>query len=175
MPWTVRPAGPDEIPTAIAIDDSAGSLFTNANLHFDIPADHPFAVAEVARWTASAHAGHMFLATRDLPTATPEGLLVLGLVNDLPHLDQLSVRPSAGRQGLGSRLLAHAITWAADRPLWLETYAHIPWNRPYYERHGFTVVDDADAPSDVRAYLREQRRWLPDPDQRVAMCRVPTA
>src|ERR1041384_5245290 len=35
----------------------------------------------------------------------------------------------AMRQGLGRRLLRRAIEWAGREPLWLTTYAHIPWNR----------------------------------------------
>jgi GNAT superfamily N-acetyltransferase len=38
------------------------------------------------------------------------------------------------RQGLGRRLVRQAIDWAGPEPLWLTTYAHLSWNRPFYER-----------------------------------------
>jgi predicted N-acetyltransferase YhbS len=75
------------------------------------------------------------------------------------------------RQGIGSRLVSFAIEWSAGQRLWLETYAHLPWNKAFYERHGFQAVPPEAAPAEVRAFLDEQRRWLPAPEERIAMCR----
>ena len=36
--------------------------------------------------------------------------------------------------------LCRAIAWAGGEPLWVTTYGHIPWDRPFYERHGFLAV-----------------------------------
>jgi GNAT superfamily N-acetyltransferase len=169
MDVIIRPGSPDRIAEAIAIDDDACTLYESAGLRFDIGPDHPFARQEHGRWTRAAEQGLLFLASRG--EGPPVGLLVLGFVDCQPHLDQLSVRTEAMRQGIGTRLLSVAIDWAAGRPLWLETYAHLPWNQPFYERLGFAVVAASDAPADVRAHLEDQRRWLPAPEQRVAMCR----
>jgi predicted N-acetyltransferase YhbS len=98
-------------------------------------------------------------------------LLVMDRVDGAPCLEQLSVRVSAQQQGLGRRLLTHAIEWAAGEDLWLTTYAHLPWNRPFYERHGFAVVPESQCSQDMIAILGDQRRWLPDPEQRIAMRR----
>jgi hypothetical protein len=49
----------------------------------------------------------------------------------------------------------------------------VPWNRPFYEREGFDVVPATDCPTEIVAILDEQRRWLPAPEQRVAMRRRP--
>ncbi len=57
--------------------------------------------------------------------------------------------------------------------LWLTTYAHLPWNGPFYERHGFVVMRDNDCGPELRAILDEQRAVLPDPKKRVAMARRP--
>lgn len=77
------------------------------------------------------------------------------------------------RQGIGRCLVRQSIEWAADKPLWLTTYAHVPWNRPFYEREGFEVVPATDCPAGIVAILDEQRRWLPAPEHRVAMRRRP--
>jgi len=168
---TLRPVSHDQIGDAIAIDDDACALYPTAGVHFDIAPDHPFAQAEYARWTSAARSGLAFFAARDHGPAL--ALLVLGHVDGEPYLEQLSVRMFAMRQGVGRSLLQHSIRWAGNAPLWLTTYAHVPWNRPFYEREGFEVVPATECGSGIAAILEEQRRWLPAPEQRVAMRRRP--
>ena len=166
---TIRRAAPHELDEAVAIDDDACALFATVGLHLDLPADHPFARAERARWLAAMREGLVWLA--ETPATT--GLLVLGTVDGIRYVDQLSVRMDAMRQGIGRALLARAVEWAQGDALWLTTYAHVPWNRGYYERRGFGVVPEAECPAGIVAALDEQRRWLPEPAQRIAMCRRP--
>lgn len=107
------------------------------------------------------------------PKADPRFDLVQR-AGDLAYLEQLSVRPEYGRRGLGASLLESACDHCrrrGDAELWLTTYAHLPWNRPFYERHGFRGVPDAQCNQVVRALLAEQRNALPDPAQRIAMRR----
>lgn len=61
-------------------------------------------------------------------------------------LDQVAVEPAAQGRGIGGAMLRFAIDQATrDRlPLVLET--GVPGNVPLYERFGFRVVRDADAP-----------------------------
>jgi N-acetylglutamate synthase-like GNAT family acetyltransferase len=76
------------------------------------------------------------------------------------------------RRGIGRRLLEHVIAWAREggaRHLWLTTYGHLPWNRPFYESVGFVLVPEERCGPDIRHHLADQRRWLPEPSQRVAM------
>lgn len=167
----LRALSPDQIGEAIAIDDDACALYPSAGIHFDITPDHPFARAEYARWTRAARDGLAFVAAREDGAAL--ALLVLGRVHGEPYLEQLSVRMSAMRQGIGRWLLRHAIQWARNAPLWLTTYAHVPWNRPFYEHEGFEVMPVDGCPGEIAAILDEQRRWLPAPEQRVAMRRYP--
>lgn len=96
----IRPATPDEIDVAIAVDDDACALHAQAGLHLDLGPEHPFARAERARWTRAAHAGHAFLAEE--PGGRAIGLVVLGRNDGAPYLDQLSVRTSAMRGGLAT-------------------------------------------------------------------------
>jgi GNAT superfamily N-acetyltransferase len=169
QPWVIRTALPAEIGEVIAIDDDACGLYDEAGLHLDMGPDHPFARAEWGRWAQSARRGDAFLA--GLPAGPAVGMLVMGRVDGAPHVDQLSVRRSAMRRGLGRFLLMHAIEWAAGDDLWLTTYGHVPWNRPFYQRHGFSVVPEARCPPEIVAILEDQRRWLPAPEQRIAMRR----
>jgi len=66
------------------------------------------------------------------------------------------------------------IEWAGAEPLWLTTYAHVPWNAPFYERHGFVAVPESACAPALLAALEEQRRFLPAPQQRIAMRRPPS-
>ncbi len=153
----------------VAIDDEAGELFVQAGLTFAFGESHPFVVAETRRWAGAIEQGlaHVAVDLRD----EPFGFITLRLVDDEPYLDQLAVRPAAMRRGVGSTLLGHAISWSGGRPLWLTTYSHVPWNRPYYERHGFVSVPESACGPELRTILQEQRAVLPDPAERVAMVR----
>ena len=165
----IRQASPADIDEVVSIDDDACALYDQVGLHFDIGPDHPFAQAEHARWARAANDGNVFLAAR--AGSPPVGVLVMGRVDGLAYIDQLSVRMRAMRQGVGRRLLMRANEWAGSEELWLTTYAHLPWNKAFYERHGFVSVPESACPPGIVADLEEQRRWLPDPHQRIAMRR----
>jgi len=167
----IRRASPAEIDEIVAIDVDACTLYEEAGLHADLGPEHPYSVAERAYWTRCARDGNAFLAVPlDAP---PVGLLVMDRVGGAPYLEQLSIRRVAMRQGLGRLLLDRAIEWAGGDPLWLTTYGHIPWNRPFYERHGFVTVSEPECPPDIVAILEDQRRALPAPEERIAMRRRP--
>jgi hypothetical protein len=53
--------------------------------------------------------------------------------------------------------------------LWLTTYNHLSWNRPYSERHGFLVVLPEQCGEELTSELRFERRLLPSPEERVVM------
>jgi N-acetylglutamate synthase-like GNAT family acetyltransferase len=79
------------------------------------------------------------------------------------------------RRGIGRRLLEHAAVTAratGGSALWLTTYDQLPFNRPYYERHGYVLVPESACGPDIRHHLEEQRRYLPEPARRVAMRRA---
>jgi GNAT superfamily N-acetyltransferase len=168
-PLLIRRASPEEIDEMISIDVDASTLYVEAGLDADLGPEHPYSVAERACWTRCAREGNALVAGP--PGGRPVGLLVLDRIDGAPYLEQLSIRRTAMRQGLGRRLLARAIEWAGREPLWLTTYADIPWNRPFYERHGFVTIPESACPPGFVAILDDQRRALPAPDQRIVMRR----
>jgi len=170
-PVVIRQASAADIDEVVAIDDEACALYDQAGLHFDFGPEHPFALSERARWAVAVRAGDAFVA--ETPDGRPAGMLVMSRVDGAPYLEQISVRTSAMRRGIGRLLLARAIEWAAGQPLWLTTYAHLPWNRPFYEQAGFAIVPERECPPEILRILAEQRRWLPDPGERIAMRRHP--
>jgi GNAT superfamily N-acetyltransferase len=162
----IRRALPDEIDQMVSIDVDACTLYEEAGLDADLGPEHPYSVAERACWTRCAREGNAFVA--GWPDAPAVGLLVMDRIDGAAYLEQLSVRRAAMGRGVGRRLLQRAIEWAGE-PLWLTTYAHIPWNRPFYERHGFVTVAESACPPGIVAILDEQRRALPAPTERIAM------
>lgn len=176
MPSTSREAirlrlvSPDDLELLEAIDNESLPLFAEVGIHTALADQHPFVLHELARWRAAIDAGRAWLALN--ADEVPLGFVVCGTVDGAPYVDQLSVRRAHMRRGVGRLLLHHAIAWSGPRPLWLTTYAHVPWNRPYYERMGFVVVHEGEHGPELRAILAEQRAALPAPSERVAMRRV---
>jgi ribosomal protein S18 acetylase RimI-like enzyme len=76
------------------------------------------------------------------------------------------------RQGIGTALLT-AMEEMAQKgrapALWLTTYAHLAWNRPFYEKTGFSIVPEEEWGSEMKQQLVFERRLLPQPEQRVVM------
>ncbi len=165
--YSLRAARLDELPKMVAIDDEASVLYAQAGLELALEEDHPFVVAESLRWANAIEQGLAQVAVnrQDIPI----GFATFGFVDGEPYLDQLAVLPSHMRCGIGTALLDHAISWSAGRPLWLTTYAHLPWNGPYYARHGFVSIKESECGPELCAVLQEQRLALPDPDERIAM------
>jgi GNAT superfamily N-acetyltransferase len=94
-------------------------------------------------------------------------------VDDNAHIDQVSVRPAHGRQGIGRRLISRVEDWGRDQSLrgtTLTTFRHVPWNAPYYRRLGYRELAPSEAGPGLQAVLRHEAR-LPglDPDLRCAM------
>lgn len=67
------------------------------------------------------------------------------------HLDQVAVRPDAGRRGIGTMLL-HAVMGEVlargQDTLTLMTYADVLWNGPWYAREGFVEISARSHPAE---------------------------
>ncbi|GGC97586.1 GNAT family N-acetyltransferase [Vreelandella lutescens] len=166
---TLRTAHDNELEALVAIDDDASQLFVRAGLDIDIEQGHPFVVSEKQRWALAIQRGLALVAVDRCDT--PIGFMVLGYVDGSPYLDQLAVLTGCMQQGIGSMLIHYAIAWSDHSPLWLTTYAHLPWNKAFYEKHGFVRLREEECGAQLRAILQEQQATLPDPAQRIAMVR----
>jgi GNAT superfamily N-acetyltransferase len=171
--YDIRLATPSQLDDLRDIDDDASALFLAHGVVLELPPEHEFARAEQARWLRAAELERAFVAV-DAAGAS-FGFATLGLVDGEPYLDEIAVRAAAMRRGIGAALLGRALEWARAQQgssLWLTTYSHLPFNRPYYERHGFVVVPEADCGPEIVHHLAEQRLYLPAPSERVAMRRL---
>ncbi|MFG1497311.1 GNAT family N-acetyltransferase [Saccharospirillum sp. HFRX-1] len=165
----LRIAEPSDLQSLIDIDNESSTLFEQAGLHFELDDDHPFVQGEALRWSRAIDQGQVYVAMNSGGASI--GFAACNLVDHQPYLDQLSVALDYMRQGIGTQLLMKVIEWSAEGPLWLTTYASIPWNQPFYERYGFVVVPEPSYGPELSEILRQQRLVLPAPEDRIAMVR----
>lgn len=98
-------------------------------------------------WVAAGEAGK------------PLGFAVAGDVEGVFWLEQISVDPNHGRQGIGTALLKAVLEharWAFYSTIMLSTFRKVPFNRPWYERHGFMEANPTDLPPDLlKKFMQE--------------------
>lgn len=164
---TLRLGRLDDLAVLRAINDDASALYARVGIVFDIPEHHPVARVEAESWRHAVRTGHAWIAVAGADE--PIGFVICTHVDQEPYLAQLAVRCAHMRRGAGTQLVAEAIRWSAGQPLWLTTYGHVAWNRPYYERLGFEVMSELVCGPAMREILRTQRETLPMPEQRIAM------
>ncbi|WP_425558690.1 GNAT family N-acetyltransferase [Catenulispora subtropica] len=89
----------------------------------------------------------------------PVGFARIELLDDTPHLEQLSVHPTATRQGLGTALIQACCHWATQHgydQITLTTFAEVPFNAPTYQRLGFTPIPQNQLPPHLAARRRHE-------------------
>lgn len=104
---------------------------------------------------------------------TPVGFAHVELLSSgLPHLEEVGVHPSHGRQGLGTRLVTAVCDWAErQRCEWLTltTFRDAPFNMPFYAKLGFTEVPAAELSEELKVVVEAEARRGLDPARRVVM------
>jgi GNAT superfamily N-acetyltransferase len=173
--FRLRTGGIADLAALTEVDDDAAGLYTQAGIVFDLSGEDDFVAAERAHWQLSLARGTAVIAVDSQGHAV--GFAAVSRLDGQPYLAQLSVRRGHMRRGIGGALLgaARALATRDGAPLWLTTYDHLEWNRPFYERHGFLRVAETDCGAGLRAQLALERRWLPGPEKRIAMRSLPPA
>ena len=152
--YRVEPARPEHVPALPAVEEAAATLFSPQDLPPE--ADDPGVSPEsFARAQAE---GRLWVALA--PDGAPVGFALVQLVDGAAHLEEMDVHPDHGRRGLGSRLAAAAVAWARAQSLpalTLTTFAHVPWNAPFYARLGFRELAPGETGPGLAAILRRER------------------
>ncbi len=107
----------------------------------------------------AADPGYILVAEETEGSAVIAFVHVLEL-DQIAHLEQLSVLPEHGRRGHGRVLVEAAKNEARRRgyqSLSLRTYADVPWNGPFYARAGFVETRPA---TDFHKHLSEVEERL---------------
>jgi GNAT superfamily N-acetyltransferase len=149
-PAEIRVASPAEHFALRQIERDADEMFSSVGMgpFYEAPGDDHLGTAEVV-----------------LVYGTPPvGFACVDVVDGVAHLWQLSVRRDRGRQGIGSTLLRAVCDWATQNhypAVTLTTFQDVPWNAPFYARHGFLPVDE---PSPGLVAIRRHEREIGDDD-----------
>jgi len=164
----IRVARVTELPTLQAIEREAGLMFCDVGMP-EVARYDPWPLPVMA---ARQDIGRLWVAADD--DDEPVGYLMADLVDGCLEIEQVTVHPGCARRGLGRALLEHAANRAAADglpALTLTTFAHVPWNAPYYARCGFRVLDDAEITPGLRAIREREAAMGVDRWPRVCMRR----
>ena len=105
---------------------------------------------------------------------TPEqrivGFALAQAVDQEGHLREIDVLQDYGRKGIGRALIQQVAAWCKKEgfhTLTLTTFKDVPWNGSYYEKLGFTIIDDSSLTGKLNEMIKKERaRFSKD---RVAM------
>jgi len=85
----------------------------------------------------------------------PVGFAAVRELDGAAHLEQISVRSDLVGNGIGGRLLKVVLARAAEEGapgVSLLTFRDVPWNGPWYARHGFAVLPEERWTPGLRAH-----------------------
>lgn len=159
LAYTIRDVRADEVPLLGPIEKRAGELFKTvgmADISEGDPLPEEFARAFTREGVAVAVADGSDRVVGFALASTVDGAL---------HLYEVSVDPDHARRGLGARLLAavaERATAHGARAITLATFRDVPWNAPFYAKHGFRVLDRHEWTPGLHVLrLREEDGGLP--------------
>lgn len=133
--YAITPASPDEVNILVNIDRATSRLFAPTGLLSEEALNDHVPASVLAN---AIETGNVFTAR--IADYGPVGFALVSLRGGILYLDQISVHPDQGRQGIGASLLIHVIDEARRRKLrrvTLSTFRDLPWNGPFYRKHGF--------------------------------------
>lgn len=159
MALTIVRATPAQVPALCAIERAAVELFRG---HRAWPCYAAMAIPPALLDAAIAR-GLVWVA---LEQGMPVGFVWLDddVGGDAIGIAEIDVLPTHGRRGIGAALLEHACAWARAAGYCrvdLGTLGDVPWNAPFYAKHGFGEVDKTD-PAFARARARDRENGFPD-------------
>lgn len=165
--FSLRPARHDEVDVLLAIERAADARFAEVG-HPEL-ASGPERPSDAVR--RAIDSGRITVAVVE---GAPVGFVIRATHDGRACIAQLSVLASHGRRGVGGALLELAV--AAFRAeghatVVLFTQSDVPWNGPWYERHGFSVVPEAAWTPAMRAEIASQVAEGLDRATRVPMLR----
>ncbi|WP_069169518.1 GNAT family N-acetyltransferase [Streptomyces griseus] len=164
-----RPARRSELPLLRDIERAAGEPFRALGMG-EVADDEPPSLGLLERYLLG---GRCWVAAEE-DTDRPVGYLIADRIDSAAHIEQVSVHPTASRQGVGRGLIDHLADRAGQqglRALTLTTFAEVPWNAPYYTRLGFRTLAEDEIGAGLRAVRAQEARSGLDRWPRVCMRR----
>jgi len=158
MTYRVRLARAADAPLLGALERAAAARFAEIGLariaqgRPTSTAEYLEAVAARRLWVVEAETGE--------DAGAVVGVTIADRLDGEGYLAEVAVHPAHAGHRLAARMIAAVETWAAGlgcRTLNLTTFREVPWNRRYYERLGFAVLDEAAAGPGLQA-IRDKER-----------------
>jgi 4-diphosphocytidyl-2-C-methyl-D-erythritol kinase len=159
MSCIIVPARPDQADILCDIERAAQALFRGH------PAWTSYAAAPMdpQALAAAIAAGRVWVAQDEEGAAV--GFVGVEVEDGEIGIAEIDVSPSHGRRGIGAALLEHACAWAAESgypSVVLGTLSDVPWNAPFYARHGFEPIDPHDyTPALAAHHACDRERGFP--------------
>lgn len=151
--YTIQLAAEHHVQSIPAIEQAAAAIFSET----DLPPDVRFLVTDKETLINAQREERLWAALDHNNILV--GFALARVLGAYAHLEEMDVHPEHGRQGIGSKLLGKVINWAMDGEfpgVTLITFRHLPWNAPFYERHGFVQLDESDTSNNLRELIREE-------------------
>ncbi|NOV23449.1 GNAT family N-acetyltransferase [Cupriavidus necator] len=159
----IRLAAVADLPRLPDIELAAAALFPEG----DLPALLRLVSTPDSALAAAQREGRLWVAERAGEIA---GFALASRNGACGYLDEMDVHPDHGRRGIGRALVGTVQGWARAnglRTLNLTTFAHLPWNAPFYASMGFRRLEDGElCPLLAEALAAQRAAGL---RQRVAM------
>lgn len=161
--YSIRLARQSELESLPEIERAAAQVFENYPGELGVDPQWLARVKLLEELLEAHDDGRLLVAVQD----GSEEVVGFALLVDLglfAHLDEIDVLPEHARKGLGTALVEAACAWAYTHGfsfVTLSTFRDVPWNAPFYARHGFTIVPaDEQPPELVRIVEAERNKGL---------------
>ncbi len=164
--YTIELATERHLRAIPGVEQAAATIFSES----DLPSQLRYLVTDKEVLDEARRQNRLWAALDDKGNMV--GFALARIVGRYAHLEEMDVHPDHGRQGIGSRLLCAVTTWARNGGypgITLITFRHLPWNAPFYERHGFTQIGEKENSAGLRELLCEEAEAGLEPRNRVAM------
>jgi GNAT superfamily N-acetyltransferase len=161
----VRLATVEDISAMQEIERAAGRLFAGIGMA-DVAAHPPPARSILTEYVGG---GRAWIGETAGEVA---GYALADEIDGCGHLEQISVDPKYGRQGLGRLLIRTVMEWATSRGLpavTLLTFRDVPWNGPYYASLGFRPLTHEETTPGLARLRRHEDELGLDRSARIAM------
>ena len=164
--YTIEFAAEHHVPFIPGIEHAVTAMFSEN----DLPPELRYLVTDKETLVEAQRQGKLWAALDEKKNLV--GFALARIVGKFAHLEELDVHPDHARQGIGSRLLRAVTDWARDGGypgVTLITFRHLPWNAPFYERHGFIHLGEGHNSGSLHELLHEEAEAGLEPRNRVAM------
>jgi GNAT superfamily N-acetyltransferase len=138
----IRGARAEDLPLLPSIERRAARMFEAWLVQTGLTREGLEDVSEIEELESAQRKGHLWVATA--AGGEVVGFAQVAILDGIAHLDEMDVLPEHVGGGVGTQLLHTVCEWARENgyaAMSLSTFRDVPWNRPFYEKRGFRVVD----------------------------------